>query len=134
MLFRTPGEEYLPRRMLAIGHFQLKTWRMVTPSVLMFSRISSGQLLIRRKAAFGLTDSVSANQANPTGHGRSKQMYNIYAGSTSIIIPEGLGFRLVIIDEKTSWMDRAWTMQEALEPPSQDGAVFLFSSDHVSAK
>lgn len=42
-------------------------------------------------------------------------MFEIYRRSTAIILPGGVQ-RLVAIDEATSWMDRAWTLQEAIAP------------------
>lgn len=42
-------------------------------------------------------------------------MFEIYRRSTAIILPGGVQ-RLVTIDEETYWMDRAWTLQEAIAP------------------
>ena len=53
-----------------------------------------------------------------------QHMYDIYKSCTEcIIIPGGLS-RLVPLTEETNWIHRAWTLQEALAPPS---AHCLFS-------
>ncbi|ESK90277.1 hypothetical protein Moror_7660 [Moniliophthora roreri MCA 2997] len=58
-----------------------------------------------------------------------QRMYHIYSTSTTIALPGGLG-RLASLDDETTWMDRAWTLQEVLAP---NGAVLtLFAKDNVS--
>ncbi|KAK4892799.1 hypothetical protein LTR27_008713 [Elasticomyces elasticus] len=47
-----------------------------------------------------------------------RQMYTIYTSDSCqccIVLPGGLS-RLVAIDEETSWIHRAWTLQEAVSP------------------
>ncbi|CAL1698715.1 unnamed protein product [Somion occarium] len=44
------------------------------------------------------------------------QMYEIYSHSDACIILPGGVRRLVSLDEETSWIHRAWTLQEALTP------------------
>ncbi|KDQ10362.1 hypothetical protein BOTBODRAFT_91300, partial [Botryobasidium botryosum FD-172 SS1] len=44
-----------------------------------------------------------------------RNMFKIYQLSTCIILPGGVR-RLVSITEETTWIDRAWTLQEALAP------------------
>lgn len=47
-----------------------------------------------------------------------QHMYDIYASCAEcIVIPGGLS-RLVPLTEETNWIHRAWTLQEALAPPS----------------
>ncbi|THV00739.1 hypothetical protein K435DRAFT_854512 [Dendrothele bispora CBS 962.96] len=53
------------------------------------------------------------------------QMFNIYKESTCIILPGGVG-RLAFSDDDTTWMDRAWTLQEALAP-NRDDVIVLYS-------
>ncbi|CAG9997121.1 unnamed protein product [Clonostachys byssicola] len=49
-----------------------------------------------------------------------QRMYTIYEScKTCVIIPGGLS-RLTRITDETSWMSRAWTLQEAIAPPSAD--------------
>ena len=47
------------------------------------------------------------------------KMFLVYNTSISLVLPGGLQ-RLVGIDESTSWVDRAWTLQEALAPDRYD--------------
>ncbi|KAF9262313.1 hypothetical protein L218DRAFT_960446 [Marasmius fiardii PR-910] len=53
------------------------------------------------------------------------QMFSIYEKSTCIIVPGGLG-RLSSSNDDTTWMDRAWTLQEALAP-KRDDVIVLYS-------
>ncbi|RFU77883.1 hypothetical protein TARUN_4351 [Trichoderma arundinaceum] len=47
-----------------------------------------------------------------------QRMYDLYRSSNEcIVVPGGLR-RLVALTEETSWMSRAWTLQEAIAPPS----------------
>ncbi|KAL0062970.1 hypothetical protein AAF712_010101 [Marasmius tenuissimus] len=55
------------------------------------------------------------------------QMFSIYKESTCIIVPGGVG-RLAFSNDETTWMDRAWTLQEALAPKRED-VIVLFSHD-----
>jgi hypothetical protein len=56
-----------------------------------------------------------------------QNMFNVYSlCKTCLIIPGGLS-RLVAIDEETRWVHRAWTLQEAIAPPS---CHCLFSWPH----
>lgn len=56
------------------------------------------------------------------------QMFRIYKESTCVVLPGGVG-RLAFSDDETTWMDRAWTLQEALAPKGDD-VVVLFSQNH----
>ncbi|KAI3618140.1 hypothetical protein WG66_005530 [Moniliophthora roreri] len=53
------------------------------------------------------------------------QMFSIYKESTCIIVPGGVG-RLAFSNDDTTWMDRAWTLQEALAP-ERDEVIVLYS-------
>lgn len=46
-------------------------------------------------------------------------MSRVYSNSTSLVLPGGLQ-RLVGVNESSSWVDRAWTLQEALAPDRYD--------------
>ncbi|KAJ6459587.1 hypothetical protein C8R45DRAFT_553131 [Mycena sanguinolenta] len=48
-----------------------------------------------------------------------KRMFDIYKNSSCIILPGGLR-RLAKVHEQTSWIDRAWTLQEAIAPNAHD--------------
>ena len=46
-----------------------------------------------------------------------EHMYQLYSNcSVCLILPGGLG-QLVSLEEKPAWMERCWTLQEALAPP-----------------
>ncbi|KAK7053181.1 hypothetical protein VNI00_003800 [Paramarasmius palmivorus] len=56
-----------------------------------------------------------------------QRMNHIYSTSTTIVLPGGLG-RLASFDDETTWMDRAWTLQEALAPSR---VLVLFAKDNI---
>ncbi|KAL6864589.1 hypothetical protein J3F83DRAFT_742346 [Trichoderma novae-zelandiae] len=47
-----------------------------------------------------------------------QRMYDIYRSSTGCIVAPGGLQRLASLTEETSWASRAWTLQEAIAPPS----------------
>lgn len=47
-----------------------------------------------------------------------QRMYDIYRSSTECIVAPGGLQRLVSLTEETTWASRAWTLQEAIAPPS----------------
>ncbi|KAL6877703.1 hypothetical protein HDV57DRAFT_131327 [Trichoderma longibrachiatum] len=47
-----------------------------------------------------------------------QRMYDIYRSSSECIVAPGGLQRLVSLTEETSWASRAWTLQEAIAPPS----------------
>ncbi|PTB63663.1 hypothetical protein BBK36DRAFT_1143378 [Trichoderma citrinoviride] len=47
-----------------------------------------------------------------------QRMYDIYRSSTDCIVAPGGLQRLVSLTEETTWASRAWTLQEAIAPPS----------------
>ncbi|KAM0263737.1 hypothetical protein ACHAQJ_001052 [Trichoderma viride] len=55
-----------------------------------------------------------------------QRMYDLYRSCTECIVAPGGLQRLVALTEETTWMTRAWTLQEAIAPPS---AHCLFSWD-----
>ncbi|KAJ8507796.1 hypothetical protein ONZ45_g9867 [Pleurotus djamor] len=57
-------------------------------------------------------------------------MNHIYATSDVIVLPGGLG-RLATVDDGTTYMDRAWTFQEAI---AGAGSCFLFSKENMSSE
>lgn len=63
-------------------------------------------------------DQVSIIQTNPSDASwQIKNMYRIYtACKACLVLPGGLR-RLADLAEETSWIQRAWTLQEAVAPP-----------------
>jgi hypothetical protein len=55
-----------------------------------------------------------------------QRMYDLYRSCTECIVAPGGLQRLVALTEETTWMTRAWTLQEAVAPPS---VHVLFSWD-----
>ena len=60
-----------------------------------------------------------------------QQMHQIYSRcSTCLVLPGGLG-RLAALDESTTWIERAWTLQEALAPSSVQVLIDWHHDDTV---
>ncbi|KAH6890291.1 hypothetical protein B0T10DRAFT_485478 [Thelonectria olida] len=70
-------------------------------------------------------DGLCIIQGNETDKGwQMQRMYDIYKSCAKcLVVPGGL-LRLAELPEETSWIHRAWTLQEAIAPPS---AECLFS-------
>ena len=62
-------------------------------------------------------DSLSSQDGKKDNAWQVEHMYNLYSNcSICLILPGGLG-QLAALDEKTAWLERAWTLQESLAPP-----------------
>jgi len=62
-------------------------------------------------------DNYSSQDGKKDNEWQVEQMHNIYSKcSVCLVVPGGLG-RLSSLDVKTIWLDRSWTLQEALAPP-----------------
>ncbi|KAK3172114.1 hypothetical protein OEA41_004199 [Lepraria neglecta] len=60
-----------------------------------------------------------------------QNMHSIYRGcSTCLALPGGLS-RLATLDERTNWMERAWTLQEALAPPAVNFIIDWTKGDAI---
>ncbi|KAL6793762.1 hypothetical protein GGI42DRAFT_142881 [Trichoderma sp. SZMC 28013] len=72
-------------------------------------------------------DALCILQANDYDKGwQIQRMYDIYRSCHECIVAPGGLQRLVSLTEETSWASRAWTLQEAIAPPS---AHCLFAWD-----
>ncbi|KAF7333543.1 hypothetical protein MSAN_00132700 [Mycena sanguinolenta] len=73
---------------------------------------------------------LQANKRDKTW--QIQRMYQIYKRcGVCLVLPGGL-VRLARLDDSTSWIDRAWTLQEALAPPDIKSVKVLIHITHPS--
>ncbi|KDQ13995.1 hypothetical protein BOTBODRAFT_145884 [Botryobasidium botryosum FD-172 SS1] len=61
-----------------------------------------------------------------------RQMHNVYRLSHCLVLPGGLT-RLASPEDATTWMSRAWTLQEVLAPDQSASAVLCQTNDEILA-
>jgi hypothetical protein len=60
-----------------------------------------------------------------------QRMFKVYSYSDPCLIFPGGLVRLASLDEPTTWIDRAWTLQEAAANPNRDSVKLVFSFPHA---